>query len=179
MFDLEAQLDALVQREGGYVNHPADRGGPTRWGITEQVARAFGYTGAMKDLPVARAKDIYRERYWEDPNFDEVADRYPEVAEELFDTGVNMGTSVASKFLQRGLNLMNRGAGDYPDILADGRIGKITISTLDRYKAKRGSRGGEVLRKTLNGFQLERYAAIVEANPSQEAFMYGWVDQRI
>jgi lysozyme family protein len=40
-------IDALIDREGGYVNHPADRGGPTRYGITEAVARAHGYAGAM------------------------------------------------------------------------------------------------------------------------------------
>lgn len=33
-------IDAVIDREGRYVNHPADRGGPTCWGITEAVARA-------------------------------------------------------------------------------------------------------------------------------------------
>ena len=37
---IEHLLDALIEREGGYVNHRADRGGPTRYGITEAVARA-------------------------------------------------------------------------------------------------------------------------------------------
>ena len=27
-------VEALIEREGGYVNHPADKGGPTRYGIT-------------------------------------------------------------------------------------------------------------------------------------------------
>ena len=48
----EAELiNALIEREGGYSNHPADKGGPTCFGITESVARAHGYRGAMKDLP--------------------------------------------------------------------------------------------------------------------------------
>ena len=33
MTDLDELIDALIEREGGYVNHPADRGGPTRWGF--------------------------------------------------------------------------------------------------------------------------------------------------
>ena len=48
-------LDGLIEREGGYVNHPADRGGPTCWGITEAVARAHGYRGSMRNLPRAEA----------------------------------------------------------------------------------------------------------------------------
>ena len=44
-------IDSLIDREGGYSNHPADRGGPTNYGITEAVARAQGYRGHMRDLP--------------------------------------------------------------------------------------------------------------------------------
>ena len=40
-------IEELIEREGGYVNHPRDKGGPTRFGITESVARAHGYSGAM------------------------------------------------------------------------------------------------------------------------------------
>ena len=43
---IAATIDALIEREGAYSDHPADRGGPTRWGITEQVARAYGYYGS-------------------------------------------------------------------------------------------------------------------------------------
>ena len=53
-------IDALIEREGGYVNHPADRGGPTCFGITEAVARAHGYRGAMRQLPRDEAVAIYR-----------------------------------------------------------------------------------------------------------------------
>ena len=29
--DADALIDAVIDREGRYVNHPADRGGPTCW----------------------------------------------------------------------------------------------------------------------------------------------------
>ena len=48
---IDRLIEALIEREGGYVNHPADRGGPTRFGITEAVARAHGYRG--RDAPAA------------------------------------------------------------------------------------------------------------------------------
>ena len=37
---IDSLIDEVIDREGGYVNHPADKGGPTRWGVTEAVARA-------------------------------------------------------------------------------------------------------------------------------------------
>jgi len=27
----------LIEREGGFSNHPADKGGPTKYGITQQT----------------------------------------------------------------------------------------------------------------------------------------------
>src|SRR5689334_14774160 len=101
VLDVDQLIDALIDREGGYVNNPADKGGPTCFGITEAVARAHGYGGAMHDLPREQAIEIYRRLYWLRPRFDEVAKRSDRVAAELFDTGVNMGPAVAVTFLQR------------------------------------------------------------------------------
>jgi lysozyme family protein len=176
---VDAMIDDLVGREGGYSNNPADTGGPTRWGVTEHVARAYGYAGDMRNLPREKAVAIYRERFWAAPHFDQVGTIFPRVAEELFDTGVNMGQEVAAKFLQRALNLLNRGASDYPDIGVDGAIGRMSLFALGRFKAKRGAPGEAVLLKTIDGFQLGRYADITEARPANETFFYGWVANRI
>lgn len=177
---IDKMIDDVIRREGGYVNHPNDRGGPTNWGITQQVARAYGYQGDMKALPRSAAVNIYRSRYWTGPKFDQAADICPAIGPELFDTGINMGPAVAAKFLQRALNVLNRGANDYPDIAADGVIGPITLAALRGYVTKRGAvAGGEVLRKALDGLQCARYVEIAEDNPSQEAFAYGWIVHRI
>ncbi len=50
--NIEQYLDELIKREGGYVNNPADRGGATKYGITQAVARENGWNGNMKDLPL-------------------------------------------------------------------------------------------------------------------------------
>ena len=68
----------------------------TRYGITEAVARAHGYSGPMARLPRDEAAAIYRRLYWLRPRFDQVAERAPRVAAELFDTGANMGPAVAA-----------------------------------------------------------------------------------
>ena len=117
--EADALIEALIEREGGYVNHPDDRGGPTRYGITEAVARAHGYGGAMADLPHDEAVAIYRRLYWLRPRFDEVASRVPRIAAELFDTGANMGPGVAATFLQRALTALNRNGKDYGNYILD------------------------------------------------------------
>src|SRR5690349_20073550 len=130
---VDALLGALIEREGGYVNHPADKGGPTCFGITEAAARAHGYAGAMRALPREEAERIYERLYWLCPRFDEVAKRSPRLAAELFDTGVNMGPSVAATFLQRALTALNRNGDDYPDLVPDSRIGDQTLAALDAF----------------------------------------------
>ena len=173
-------IEALIEREGGYVNHPDDRGGPTRFGITEAVARAHGYRGAMAALPQAEAMAIYRRLFWLRPRFDEIAKRVPRVAAELFDTGANMGPAVAATFLQRALTALNRNGKDYPDLVPDGRVGERTLAALDGFLEARGRRGGEtVLLRALEALQGERYLSLAERRPANEAFLYGWLANRI
>jgi lysozyme family protein len=180
MMDVDELIEELIEREGGYVNHPADSGGPTRFGITEAVARAHGYNGAMAELPRDEAAAIYRRLYWLRPRFDQVAERTSKVAAELFDTGANMGPAVAVTFLQRALTALNRGGKDYPDLTPDGRIGPMTIAALDAFLEARGAKGGEtVLLRALEALQGERYLRLAEKRPANEAFLYGWLANRI
>lgn len=177
--DIERLIDAVLDREGGYSNHPADRGRETCFGITSAVARANGYDGPMRALPESTARAIYRRLYWVRPRLDAVAVLAPAVAAELFDTGVNMGPAVAASFLQRVLNALNRGAGDYPDIAVDGQIGAATLVALRRFLARRGPGGAAVLLKAIEALQGERYLALAERRPADEAFLYGWLANRI
>ena len=178
--DVAGLIDALIDREGAYVNHSADRGGPTCFGITEAVARAHGYRGAMRDLPHAEAAVIYRRLYWQRPRFDEIATRSARIAAELFDTGANMGPAVAVTFLQRALTALNRAGSDYPDLVPDGRIGPATLAALDAFLARRGRASGEtVLLRALEALQGERYLRLAERRPANEAFLYGWLANRI
>ena len=178
--DVDRMLDELLDREGGYVNHPADQGGPTRFGITEAVARAHGYRGAIRDLPEAEARAIYRRIYWLRPGLDAVADHAPAIAAELFDTGVNMGPAVAITFLQRALTALNRGGSDYADIVPDGKVGAATLAALERFLGVRGKPQGErILLRALEALQGERYLRLAERRPANEAFLYGWLANRL
>jgi lysozyme family protein len=61
------------------------------WGVTARVARAFGYAGAMKDLPLATAKEIAKTKYWDPLRLDEFD---PRVAFQIFDANYNGGLVV-------------------------------------------------------------------------------------
>lgn len=178
--DVDDLIDELIEREGGFVDHPADRGGPTCFGITEAVARAHGYGGAMARLPREQAAAIFRRLYWLRPRFDQVAERASRVAAELFDTGANMGPAVAATFLQRALTALNRGGQDYPDLVPDGRVGPSTLAALDAFLDVRGRASGEtVLLRAIEALQGERYLRLAEKRPANEAFLYGWLANRI
>ncbi|MCF4792967.1 hypothetical protein L1W94_18600, partial [Acinetobacter baumannii] len=137
--NIEQYLEELIKREGGYVNNPADRGGATKYGITQAVARENGWNGNMKDLPLEFAKSIYKKQYWLEPRFDQVNALSPSVAEELLDTGVNCGPNFAKPLLQRALNLLNnQGKAGWPDLKVDGVYGSATLGALKTYLSKRG-----------------------------------------
>jgi lysozyme family protein len=174
-----AKIDAIIQREGGYSNNPHDKGGETIYGITVAVARAFGYVGLMREMPRQTAVDIYTERYWLQPHFDLVDEISPLIADELFDTGVNMGQTVGGKFLQRALNVLNKRASLFPDLVVDGVIGKMSIYALRTFLDARGAEGQDVLLEMLNAQQSVRYIEIAEANSTQEDFEFGWQKNRV
>lgn len=177
--NIDTLIDAAIDREGGYVNHPADGGGATRWGITESVARAHGFRGEMKSFPRPDAVAIYGRIYWIRPGFADVSAIAPLVAAELFDTGINMGPAVAVAFLQRALNALNRGASDYADVIAGPRVDDATLVALRAFIDKRKPGGEQVLMKALEALQGERYLDLAERRPANEAFLYGWLANRI
>jgi lysozyme family protein len=179
MTSFQKALKFTLGIEGGYSNDPADSGGKTRYGITEQKARAWGYDGDMRELPIELAERIYKRDYWDIIHLDDVAQLSEPVALEMFDTSVNCGPSVPVKFLQRALNIFNRGGTDYPDLEVDGLIGGHTIWALTRYLNRRGNLGASVLVEALNSQQGAFYMELTERRPKDEAFAYGWFSQRV
>lgn len=169
-------IDDIIRVEGGYVNDPADSGGETNFGITEEVARAFGFTGAMRGMPRATAFDIYAARYWDAVRGDELAALSEAVAFEVVDTGVNMGQARAVTFLQRSLNVLNLGGKLYPDLTVDGLAGAMTTNALRQYLAVRDE--GALL-KALNCLQGAYYIELAERREKDERFVYGWLRNRV
>lgn len=176
---IDTLIDGAIGREGRYSNHPADRGGETMWGITIAVARANGYSGPMSQMPRSTAVSIYRSQYFVRPGFNLILPISEEIAEELFDTGINMGPSWPSRWLQEWLNALNDGGKLYRDIAEDGDIGPGTVGALKALIAARGVEGEKAILKGLNADQAVRYKTIARQRAANEAFVFGWLRNRV
>lgn len=172
-------FEHTVGKEGGYSNHPSDRGGETMWGITVAVARSYGYSGNMKSMPLSTAKDIYAKKYWVKCNLDEIAKMSEGLAIKLFDIAVNMGQARAGLFLQTALNAFNQQGKLYNDIVEDGDIGPTTVATLRTYYTKRGVLGAKVILRAANCLQGAFYINISRNRKANEDFTFGWFANRI
>ena len=161
----EEIVSKTIKHEGGYVDHPNDRGGKTKYGITETVARNYGYEGRMQDLSKETAKEIYRQEFWNKVKADEFDE---EIAYVLFDTAVNMGTGRAVMLLQETYNRVT------PDnnISVDGIVGPETIGAVNKSDRE------HILLGYIAG-RTQRYFDIVDNNDSQKVFIRGWLSRMI
>ena len=91
-------LNGLLKDEGGYTNHPSDPGGPTNFGITladyKKYINKNGTAEDVKNMTVLQAKSIYRKRYWDALDCDNLPSG---VDYAIFDYGVNSGVGRARK----------------------------------------------------------------------------------
>lgn len=175
-------LLGVYVNEGGFVDDPADRGGATRYGITEKVARAWGYKGKMRDFPkhcdaVQRvcADLIYRTDYMEKPGFMPMALAEPAVFYEMVDSAVLHGAPRASGWFQGGLNsVCGTTFRGFPSVQAVhvkaytncadalGRV-KVCVRMLD----------------AMDAGQRKFFDRIIANNPSQRRFYKGWTRARL
>lgn len=173
---VEARIDQIIAAEGGdkYTNDPTDRGGPTKYGITQTTYNAFGFPGDVKNCTYEQASEIYVKRYWQQPGFDRVSTVDFQLAFEMFDWGVTSGPARPSQAMQRALNSLNQQAKDYPDIAADGVIGPITLYALEQFRNRRAIEGLRYLKEMVQAQRRVFYMEIAERDQSQEKYMNGW-----
>lgn len=175
----ENAAEKILDLEGGYSDHPDDSGGKTNYGITEALAREYGYDGSMRDINQVVALDIYRRHFWDWMRLDEVHEVAPVLAEKLFDAGINVGRRQVWRWLQRVLNALNRQEKDYDDISVDGWPGPETLGALEEFIGKRGAEGDGVITKLIDSMQGHHYLTLAESRPKDESFLYGWARQRL
>jgi lysozyme family protein len=83
----------IIEQEGGYVNHPKDPGGETKFGISK---RSYPHLN-IRDLQLQDAVRIYYEDYWKD-EWNKLGFA---LAACMLDTAVNMGMGRANTFLKK------------------------------------------------------------------------------
>lgn len=129
----------LMEHEGGFVNHPSDPGGATKYGISLRWLKLQGEIGDIDDdgdvdvddiraLSPEMARDFYRIHWWDRYGYAHLNNR--EVAAKIFDLAVNMGGRQAHKLLQRACC-----AAGYPAV-DDGILGPKTLKAANSSDAK-------------------------------------------
>ena len=157
-------IERIIAREGGFVDHPSDRGGPTKWGITrDTLERWRGHVVTTEDvaqLTKDEAKQILRFRYIVQPGFDHLDD--DRLRAIVVDAAVHSGPRQATILLQRAL-----------DVDDDGVLGPVTLAAANGLDddALRG-----VLVRTLTE-RLRFLVELVVKSPDQLAFLKGWTER--
>lgn len=166
-----------------YTNNPNDSGGPTKYGITLNALSEYREKQVsaidVENLTREEAIAIYTQKYINKPGFNSLVDLDYTVALECIDTGVNMGPSTATKFLQRALNSFSDNGSKWAKIDIDGQCGPATIDAIHSMQLLRGQEGMAVLAILLNCIQGSRYLDLVESNAKDGTFIYGWIKNRI
>jgi lysozyme family protein len=150
MTKFEKCIPIILRHEGGYVNHPNDPGGETKYGISK---RAFPKEN-IKNLTVERAKEIYKKNYWDRMNLEGIENL--QLALHVFDHGVNAGPRTSIRMLQRA-------AGVKPD----GVIGPITLNAVNR----------QSLTDKFEQARIQYYIRIAEKRPKLKVFIKGWINR--
>ena len=152
-------LDEVIRREGGYVHDPVDRGGPTKYGITQRTLRAWRgqmVTAAdVRRLTRDEAWAIYQRRYVDAPGFATLPDP---LRAQVVDDGVLSGPRHTVKDLQRAIG----------GVTVDGQLGPTTRAALD-------SAGVRLVHARLIQVRATRIGRIVQRAPSQARFLTGWL----
>jgi lysozyme family protein len=166
---VEAMIGDVIRREGGFVDHPADRGGPTKFGITQAaLSRQLGRAATaaeVEGLSLDQARQIYRRDYYQGPRIDRLPER---IQPFVFDSAVNHGPGRAIAFVQQVCNLAGFG-----ELVVDGVCGPLTIRAAhDAAWAMKDWLLAALVEERRNFYQ-----AIARADPSQAVFLEGWLNR--
>lgn len=157
-------IDGIIHREGSvFTNRPADRGGPTKFGIDLQTLESWRKrplsVNDVANLTEAEARTIYEHRYIIDPGFSQIANA--DLRAQVVDYGVTSGPRRAARLLQSVLGLP-----------IDGIVGPHTLEAANKCDP----------RTTGNKFAVGRakfYADLVANDAKQLIFLNGWINRAL
>lgn len=162
-------FEHVIGIEGGYSNHPADRGGPTKYGVTLNTLKHWRRdmtlkAGDVKVLTLDEAKQIYKARYWDKWSLDAVESRLSALC--LFDQAINWGIGTS---VQKRAQLAANKCGDF-NLRIDGDIGPKTLEAINQAHDK------EFCFHYVSLAQ-DKYVSLVKSRASQIVFLAGWINR--
>lgn len=150
-------LKFLHKHEGGTNTDIYDRGGITKFGISERQYDELN----ILDLTKSDADSIYYNDYWKrnkcmtlPANLDVV----------VFDSSVNCGQSSAAIWLQRSMNILGS------RLIADGIIGPLTLREVNKHPTQSIVSG-------VIAYRLKRYVYLLGKYPEQARYIRGWCNR--
>lgn len=153
-----------IKAEGGYSNHPNDKGGPTNLGITQ--ATLSDYLGRpataddVKSLTVDAVRPIYKRRYWDPMKLDLLTNEEDQLV--LYVQGLNRGTRTIVMSAQE---VLRQSFGK--KLTVDGDNGSVTSGFINQLPQD------AFVREFLQAETLA-YDDICIRNNSQLVFLKGW-----
>lgn len=163
---VEHIIEEIIRREGGYVNHPNDRGGPTKYGVTQKTLSRYLDRPAtieeVKNMTEETAYEIYERDYYDGPRINTLPWSVQPI---MTDAAVLYGPRRAIKFAQQIIN-----EAGFGPCSVDGVLGPITRRMVTKSVDEMGS-------YFINAYVEERIEfceRIVDSNPSQGVFLRGW-----
>lgn len=167
MANINHLIDEVLAREGSeYTDRAADKGGPTKYGITQGTLSKYWNRPAsiadVQDMTEALARAIYLELFWTRPGLYVIEDQ--DLADLVFDAGVQHGPARAIEWLQ--------GAAGLP---VDGVIGKQTHDLLDNLGV--GTAKVRAYYRAVLAERISFYGEIISDNPREYVNAHGWCNR--
>lgn len=153
MADFRIAVKLTLTHEGGYVNNPHDKGGPTKYGITQADMPGVD----IQQITPDQAVGYYAEHYWK-PLYSQINDQ--NLANKIFDMGVLFGVGTAVKLLQTSLS-------NGIHVVSDGAFGPNTLAAVNNH--------GDIekFRVVLYNHCMD----VVNRNPDNSIFLNGWTNR--
>lgn len=190
MADFMVSYRRTNQYEGeGIVNHWADRGGETYAGISRvhhprwpgweiiDIARndVRNLTTREQQRLDAEHRTFFEQEFWRRSGCHHIRDQ--DIADEVYDSAVNIGPGRVQEWLQIALNVSNRRGVLWSNVKVDGLVGPITGAAAER--AARIPQRKWLVLQVLETQQRAHYLRLALADPTQEENKLGWFRLRI
>lgn len=167
MSNFDKSLEVVLAHEGGFVDNPLDRGGPTNMGITQKSLSEYCDRNRLpearvQDLTVTMAKALYQVQFWVPLQLYAVPD--DNLATVILDLAVLRGSSALVREIQAHL----------PGTAQDGVMGEQTSLLFQRFLKK-----ADPKKFAMDIILHEQYlmAVLAKNHPEQSTFLPGWISR--